>query len=577
MLGISVSLRALSGPRTAGTISATNRSQLILLQILITVVLCYQLLFSREALISFEAQEFIILGLLMLIAGLMVLPERLWEAHWLIGAVVISDTVLTTAIIYLSGNAASDLYLTYFLIILLAAFSPTLKQMIGLSVVLCIIYGMILYLGFGRTTPLREGQLLRIPVLLILATFYGVTAERVRADVGKRASLEEQLRQSQKLEAIGRLAGGIAHDFNNILTAIMGYSALLQAGMEKRDPLRQEVEEIKKAVRRASSLIQQLLAFSRRQVLQLKVLDLNAVILNIQQLLQRLIGEDIELVIVPAPVLRHVKADPGQIEQVLMNLALNARDAMPKGGKLTIETANVTVDDAFARRHLISPGPYAMLSVTDTGLGMDADIQAHIFEPFFTTKEPGKGTGLGLATVYGIVKQSGGNVFVYSEPGKGATCKIYLPLVDEPLTPLEGAKPIIEPVSGTETILLVEDEESVRELVSKVLQRNGYTILEARHGQEAVELCQKYPRDIHLLVTDVVMPRMSGREVAEKLQPTRPTMKVLYLSGYTDDEVVRHGVLESMTAFLQKPFTPDALARKVRDVLDADCQPQDQQ
>ena len=574
-MGIPVSLRALSVPRTSGTISATNRSQLILLQILITVVLCYQLLFSREALISFEAQEFIILGLLMLIAGLMVLPERLWEAHWLIGVVVISDTVLTTAIIYLSGNAASDLYLTYFLIILLAAFSPTLKQMIGLSVVLCIIYGMILYLGFGRTTPLSEGQLLRIPVLLILATFYGVTAERVRADIGKRASLEEQLRQSQKLEAIGRLAGGIAHDFNNILTAIMGYSALLQAGLGERDPLRLEVEEIKKAVRRASSLIQQLLAFSRRQVLQLKVLDLNAVVMNIQQLLQRLIGEDIELVILPAPALRHVKADPGQIEQVLMNLALNARDAMPKGGKLTIETANVTVDEAFARRHLISPGPYAMLSVTDTGLGMDADIQAHIFEPFFTTKEPGKGTGLGLATVYGIVKQSGGNVFVYSEPGRGATCKIYLPRVDEPLTALEAAKPIIEPVSGTETILLVEDEESVRELVSKVLQRNGYTILEARHGEEAVDLCTKFEGDIHLLVTDVVMPRMSGREVAETLQPTRPTMKVLYLSGYTDDEVVRHGVLESMTAFLQKPFTPDALARKVRDVLDADCQPQD--
>lgn len=574
-MGIPVSLRALSVPRTGGAISATNRSQLILLQILITVVLCYQLLFSREALISFEAQEFIILGLLMLIAGLMVLPERLWEAHWLIGVVVISDTVLTTAIIYLSGNAASDLYLTYFLIILLAAFSPTLKQMIGLSVVLCIIYGMILYLGFGRTTPLSEGQLLRIPVLLILATFYGVTAERVRADIGKRASLEEQLRQSQKLEAIGRLAGGIAHDFNNILTAIMGYSALLQAGLGERDPLRLEVEEIKKAVRRASSLIQQLLAFSRRQVLQLKVLDLNAVVMNIQQLLQRLIGEDIELVILPAPALRHVKADPGQIEQVLMNLALNARDAMPKGGKLTIETANVTVDEAFARRHLISPGPYAMLSVTDTGLGMDADIQAHIFEPFFTTKEPGKGTGLGLATVYGIVKQSGGNVFVYSEPGRGATCKIYLPRVDEPLTALEAAKPIIEPVSGTETILLVEDEESVRELVSKVLQRNGYTILEARHGEEAVDLCTKFEGDIHLLVTDVVMPRMSGREVAETLQPTRPTMKVLYLSGYTDDEVVRHGVLESMTAFLQKPFTPDALARKVRDVLDADCQPQD--
>ena len=312
MFGLPLSVGTIPSERT-GAISSTNRSQLILLQILVTVVLCYQLLFSRDALISFEAQEFIILGLLLLIAGLMVLPERLWEAHWLIGAVVISDTVLTTSIIYLSGNAASDLYLTYFLIILIAAFSPTLKQMIGLSVILCIIYGIILYLSVGRTSPLMEGQLLRIPVLLILATFYGVTAERVRADIGKRASLEDQLRQSQKLEAIGRLAGGIAHDFNNILTAIMGYSALLQAGLEEREPLRQEVEEIKKAVRRASSLIQQLLAFSRRQVLQLKVLDLNAVVMNVQQLLQRLIGEDIELVILPAPALGHVKADPGQI------------------------------------------------------------------------------------------------------------------------------------------------------------------------------------------------------------------------------------------------------------------------
>jgi len=573
MFGIDLSLGTSSSelPRGAGSISSTNRSQLILLQILITVVLCYQLLFSKEALISFEAQEFIILGLLVLIVGLMGLPERLWEAHWLIGAIVISDTLLTTAIIYLSGNAASDLYLTYFLIILIAAFSPTLKQMIGLSVVLCIVYGMILFLGTGRATRLSEGQLLRIPVLLILATFYGVTAERVRSDVTKRASLEDQLRQSQKLEAIGRLAGGIAHDFNNILTAIMGYGALLQAGFDERDPRRQEVEEIKKAVRRASSLIQQLLAFSRRQVLQLRVLDLNAVVLNIQQLLQRLIGEDIELIIRPTPALGRVKADPGQIEQVLMNLALNARDAMPQGGKLTIETVNVMIDETFARRYLVSqPGPYVMLSVSDTGMGMDAETQAHIFEPFFTTKEQGKGTGLGLATVYGIVKQSGGSIFVYSEPEKGAICKIYLPRVDEPLTHLDVVKAVIEPLRGTETILLVEDEESVRELVRKVLQRNGYTILEAADGEEAVEICQKHDGEIHLLVTDVVMPRMSGREVAETLMVSRPKTKVLYMSGYTDDAIVRHGVLDSMTAFLQKPFTPETLMRKVRDVLDSD-------
>ena len=572
MLGLDLSVGTTPYELTRGreSLISTNRSQLILLQVLITIVLCYELLFSKSALISFEVQEILVLGLLLLIGGLMLLPVRLWEAHWLIGAVVISDTVLTTSIIYLSGNAASDLYLTYFLIILIAAFSPTLKQMIVLSLILCAVYGVILYLSLGRTTPLMEGQLLRIPVLLILATFYGVTAERVRTDVGKRASLEEQLRQSQKLEAIGRLAGGIAHDFNNILTAIMGYSALLQCGLDKGDPKQQEVEEIKKAVRRASSLIQQLLAFSRRQVLQLRVLDLNAVLMNIQQLLQRLIGEDTELIILPARSLGHVKADPGQIEQVLMNLALNARDAMPKGGKVTIVTENVMIDEAFARRHLIPhPGPHIMLSVTDTGSGMDEETQAHIFEPFFTTKEQGKGTGLGLATVYGIVKQSGGSVFVYSKPGKGATCKIYLPRVDEAVTVVESVHASVEPPQGSETILLVEDEEPVRELVRKVLERNGYRILEARHGDEAITICAQHKGEISLLVTDVVMPRMSGREVAERLLVSHPKMKVLYLSGYTDDAVVRHGVLQSMTAFLQKPFTPDALAHKVREVLDS--------
>ena len=570
MFGMNLSVEAIPVHHPPGgrSFSATNRSQLILLQILITVVLCYQLLFSRDTLVSFEAQEVLILGLMLLLGGLMVLPAGLWTAQWLIGAVVISDTVLTTSIIYLSGNAASDLYLTYFLIILIAAFTPTLKQMLGLSAILCVSYG--LYLGFGGTTALVKGQFLRLPVLLILATFYGVSAERVRSDIGKRASLEDQLRQSQKLEAIGRLAGGIAHDFNNILTAIMGYSALLQASLEKTDPQRQEVEEIKKAVRRASALIQQLLAFSRRQVLKLQVLDLNLVVMNTQQLLQRLIGEDIELIIFPTPGLGYVKADPGQIEQILMNLALNARDAMPQGGKVIIEMANVMIDAAFARRHLIShAGPYTMLSVTDTGSGMDAETQAHIFEPFFTTKEQGKGTGLGLATVYGIVKQTGGSIFVYTKPGEGATCKIYLPRVDEPLTTMELAMVSIEPLQGSETILLVEDEDSVREPVRRALQRIGYTILEARGGREALDICRQHDGEIPLLVTDVVMPRMSGREVAEKLVVSRPNMKVLYLSGYSNDAVLRHGVFESMTGFLQKPFTPEELARKVRDVLDS--------
>ena len=559
-----------ASPRDVTTLSSTNRSQLILLQVLITVVLCYQLLFSKDALISFQAKEIIVAGLALLLGGLLLIPARLWVAHWLIGAVVISDTILTTCIIYLSGNAASDLYLTYFLIILLAAFSPTLKQMLALSAILSLIYGLILYLGSGSSAPIMEGQLLRIPVLLILATFYGVAAERVRTDMGRREALEEQLRQSQKLEAIGRLAGGIAHDFNNILTAIMGYSSLLQSGLEGSDPKSQEIEEIKKAVRRASALIQQLLAFSRRQVLQIQVLDLNAVVLNIQPLVQRLIGEDVELIVLSTSSLWHVKSDAGQLEQVLMNLALNARDAMPQGGKLTIQTMNLMIDEAFARRHLIPyPGPYVMLSVTDTGEGMDQATLAHIFEPFFTTKEQGKGTGLGLATVYGIVKQSGGTIFVYSQPGKGTTCKIYLPRVNDPLLPIEDSTALFHPAQGSETILLVEDEDSVREPVRQVLQRIGYTILEAREGDEALKICKHHEGAIALLVTDVVMPRMSGRELAEHLVSRYPKMKVLYLSGYTDDAILRHGVMESMTAFLQKPFTPEALARKVREVLDS--------
>jgi signal transduction histidine kinase/CheY-like chemotaxis protein len=567
---LSVETTPSASPNDVRTLSSVNRSQLILLQVLITVVLCYQLLFSKEALIGFQAKEIIIVGLALLLGCLVLIPARLWVAHWLIGTVVISDTVVTTFIIYLSGNAASDLYLTYFLIILLAAFSPTLKQMLGLSVILTVIYGLMLYLGSGSSAPIMEGQLLRIPVLLILATFYGVAAERVRTDRGKRASLEDQLRQSQKLEAIGRLAGGIAHDFNNILTAIMGYSSLLQSGLDGNDPKSQEVEEIKKAVRRASALIQQLLAFSRRQVLQIQVLDLNSVVLNIQPLLQRLIGEDIELIVLSTSSLGHVKSDPGQIEQVLMNLALNARDAMPQGGKLTIQTMNLMIDETFARKHLIPyPGPHVMLSVTDTGEGMDKETLGHIFEPFFTTKEQGKGIGLGLATVYGIVKQSGGTIFVYSQPGKGTTCKIYLPRADDPLMPTEFSTALFHPRQGSETILLVEDEDSVREPVRQVLERIGYTVLEARQGQEALKICKHHEGAIALLVTDVVMPRMNGRELAENMVPMYPNMKVLYLSGYTDDAVLRHGVTESEAAFLQKPFTPEALARKVREVLDS--------
>jgi PAS domain S-box-containing protein len=389
-------------------------------------------------------------------------------------------------------------------------------------------------------------------------------------DITEHKNLEAQLHQAQKMEAIGRMAGGVAHDFNNLLTAITGYCELLLSDMDAQDLRRSDVEEIKKAADRAAALTRQLLAFSRRQLLAPQVLDLNVVMANMDKMLRRMIGEDIDLVTLLDPALGRVKADPGQIEQVLMNLAINARDAMPQGGKLTIETANVDLDETYARRHIaVSPGPYVMLAVSDTGHGMDEETKSHIFEPFFTTKEPGKGTGLGLSTVYGIVKQSGGDIYVYSEPGHGTTFKIYLPRVDASAEASAAAQAASNPVSGSETILLVEDDEGVQELIRRILERNGYTVLAARRGDEAVQIAEQHAAPIDLLVTDVVMPEMSGRELVKRLMALRPTVKVLYISGYADSAIVRHGVLEADATFLQKPFTPDELARKVRAALEA--------
>lgn len=393
--------------------------------------------------------------------------------------------------------------------------------------------------------------------------------ERRRAEEALQKS-EEQLRQWQRVEAIGRLAGGVAHDFNNLLMTIKGCSELLLGGLDPRDPRREEVEEIQKAAERATALTRQLLAFGRRQVLQPQVLDLNEVVANVDRMLQRLIGEDIQLLTVLDPELWPVKVDPGQIEQVIMNLAVNARDAMPGGGKLTIETANVILDEGYARRHVsVKPGPCVMLAVTDTGSGMDKETQSHLFEPFFTTKRTGEGAGLGLSTVYGIVKQSGGNIWAYSELGQGTTFKIYLPRVEEAVkTYRPKTAPAVSP-GGSETILLVEDEEAVRTIVSKILQNRGYTVLEAHHGNEALQICERHEGPIHLMVTDVVMPQVSGRELAERLTLLRPEIRVLFMSGYPDNAIVHHGVLGAGTAFLQKPFTLNALECKVRELLDA--------
>jgi PAS domain S-box-containing protein len=392
----------------------------------------------------------------------------------------------------------------------------------------------------------------------------------VQREVTERRHLEAQLRQSQKMEAVGQLAGGIAHDFNNLLTVITGYSELaLKRHLNDNDPLRPYIEEIDRAGERAAGLTRQLLAFSRKQVLELKVLNLNTVVAEMDKMLRRLIGEDVDLVTMLNEDLGQVKADPGQLEQVIMNLAVNARDAMPQGGKLTIETANVELDETYAHQHLeAQPGSYVMLAVSDTGAGMDPETMSHIFEPVFTTKEQGKGTGLGLSTLYGIVKQSGGHTWVYSEIGRGTTFKVYLPRVEESVEIFEPDPVRLKQHQAVETILLVEDEERVRELVRTLLQEEGYTVLVAQNGDEALRLCQQYDGPAHLLVTDMVMPGgMNGRQLAERLTSLYPKLKVLYMSGYTGEAIVRQGVLEHNLAFLQKPFSLVGLIRKVREVL----------
>ena len=388
-------------------------------------------------------------------------------------------------------------------------------------------------------------------------------------DTTERKALEGQLLQAQKMEAVGRLAGGIAHDFNNMLTAVMSYSDLLLQDLAATDPRREDVAEIASAARRAAALTRQLLAFSRQQVLQAWPLDLNATVVEIEKMLGRLIGADVRVVTHLEPHLGIVKADPGQIEQVLMNLAVNARDAMVNGGTLTIETANATLDDAYARAHpATAPGDYVMLSVSDTGSGMSPQVQARIFEPFFTTKERGKGTGLGLSTVYGIVKQSGGNIRVYSEPGRGTTFRIYLPRVDA--VPADAAASDRRPPAhrGSEVILLVEDDAAVRTVVARILRAAGYAVLEANNGAQALHICENPDLGVDLIITDIVMPEMGGREFARALGDLCPGSRMLFMSGYMEFGVNHGALLAPGAAFIEKPFTMEALARKVREVLD---------
>lgn len=392
----------------------------------------------------------------------------------------------------------------------------------------------------------------------------------MNTDITESKRLKEQLLQAQKMEVVGRLAGGVAHDFNNLLTAINGYSELVLSYMEPDNPLRQDVAEIRKAGDRAASLTRQLLAFSRKQMLQPKVLDLNQVMENMGKMLERLIGSDIHLAIKLDASLGRVMADPGQIEQVILNLAINARDAMPRGGRLTIATANVDLEESYARGHMdVQPGPHVLVKVSDTGCGLDPETRSRIFEPFFTTKEMGKGTGLGLSTVYGIIKQSGGHIAVQSKPGKGATFKIYLPRIDDAMEPDSLASQALEDYGGQETILLVEDEDGVRQLLSTVLKRQGFTVLEARHGVDALDLSARHEGPIHLVLTDVVMPEMGGLELAQRLQPLHPGAKVLYMSGYAANAKLHQHLAGQEIYYLQKPFETIGLLQRVRQLLDA--------
>jgi len=398
--------------------------------------------------------------------------------------------------------------------------------------------------------------------------------EVLAEDVTEHRTLESQFRQAQKMEALGRLAGGVAHDFNNLLTAMIGYAEILRDQMEPDDPRRAQADEISKAAERGSTLTRQLLTFSRKPAGAPQTLDLNAVVRGFERMLRRLIGEDIDLVTAAADDLGFVRANPGQVEQILMNLSINGRDAMPGGGRLTIETSNVELGATYSRTHAaVAPGRYVMLAVSDTGCGMTADVKAHLFEPFFTTKDPGKGSGLGLATVYGIVQQNGGHVFVYSEPGKGSTFKVYLPRVEQGAGKLDEQATKPRATAGTETVLLVEDEPAVRTLARELLQAQGYRVLLANHGREGLAVAAAYPDAIDVVVTDVVMPEMGGPDMVRHLWWTRPKLRVLYMSGYTNHTAAEMGLHEPWTTFLQKPFTPEGLASAVRRALDGEPGP----
>ena len=429
-------------------------------------------------------------------------------------------------------------------------------------------------MGNGLDLSARRKDGTEFPVevgLSYIDTPAGRVAIAFVTDISQRKALEQRLMHAQKMEAVGRLAGGVAHDFNNMLTVISGYGAMVLEELARQDPLRVHIQEIMAAANRASTLTAQLLAFGRRQIIRPEVIDLNEVVGRTERMLRRLIGEDITLHLVLQADVGSIKADPSHVEQAIVNLVINSRDAMPEGGRITIETGAVLLDESYARTHAgVQPGEFVMIAVTDTGHGMDTELQRRIFEPYFTTKEQGKGTGLGLATVYGTIKQGGGDIWVYSELGKGTTFKLYFPKVPDLLHEPSAASTTPPAQLGNETILVVEDEPSVREMTVKMLKKLGYVTIAAASGPEALDMCKSYNGHIALLLTDVVMPNMNGNQLADTLLASRPDLRVLYLSGYTENSVIHHGILDSSVAFLPKPFSRDALAAAIRDVLGKD-------